>query len=122
LAHYIETFHLAEEYFQEIIDGMEMDLDRVQYENFQELSLYCYRAASVVGLLSIEIFGYCNRNTQKYAVDLGMAFQLTNILRDVREDAARGRIYIPAKEMQEFGVHPDAFTKSQTAPALRNLF
>ncbi|HEX7026133.1 MAG TPA: presqualene diphosphate synthase HpnD, partial [Gammaproteobacteria bacterium] len=122
LAHYIDVFQLVEEYFQEIIDGMEMDLDRLQYENFQELSLYCYRAASVVGLLSIEIFGYRNRNTQKYAVDLGMAFQLTNILRDIREDAARGRIYVPSDEMREFGISPEAFTKSQTTPALRNLF
>lgn len=122
LAHFIDTFHLAEEYFQEIIDGMEMDLDRLRYENFQELSLYCYRAASVVGLLSIEIFGYRNRQTRNYATDLGMAFQLTNILRDVREDADRGRVYIPAEEMREFGVSPDALTKNQTTPSLRNLF
>lgn len=122
LVRYVDTFQLAEEYFQEIIDGMEMDLDRLQYENFQELSLYCYRAASVVGLLSIEIFGYNNRETRKYAVDLGMAFQLTNILRDVREDAERGRIYIPAQEMQEFGVSPELLTKGLTTPALRNLF
>lgn len=122
LAQYIDTFRLAEEYFQEIIDGMEMDLDRLRYENFQELGLYCYRAASVVGLLSIEIFGYGDRQTQKYAVDLGMAFQLTNILRDVREDAERGRIYIPNDEMHEFGVSPDTFTKSRTTPSLCNLF
>lgn len=122
LACYIKPFQLAEEYFQEIIDGMEMDLDRLRYENFQELSLYCYRAASVVGLLSIEIFGYRDRHTQKYAVDLGMAFQLTNILRDVREDAERGRLYIPSDELHEFGVTRDALIKGETTPALRNLF
>jgi phytoene synthase len=83
---------------------MEMDLDRVEYENFAQLSLYCYRAASVVGLLAVEIFGYRDRRTLKYAHDLGMAFQLTNILRDVREDAQRGRCYLPADEMIEHGV------------------
>ena len=122
LSPHIDTYRLDEEYFQEIIDGMEMDLNNQSYQTFKELSLYCYRAASVVGLLSIEIFGYRNRQTQKYAHDLGMAFQLTNILRDVREDAERGRIYIPLAEMEEFGVGPDAFTKGHTPQAAINLF
>lgn len=117
-----KEFNLAAEYFQEIIDGMEMDLQQSQYPDFKSLSLYCYRAASVVGLLSVEIFGYTDRNTLKYAHDLGMAFQLTNILRDVREDAERGRIYIPADELEKFGVNSSAFTKGKTTPALQNLF
>lgn len=100
----INEFELPEEQFQEIIDGMEMDLEHTRYETFADLSLYCYRVASVVGLLSAEIFGYSNRQTTKYAHDLGMAFQLTNIIRDVREDAMRGRIYIPIEDLKRFSV------------------
>lgn len=122
LAQYIEPFNLVEEYFQEIIDGMEMDLDNAQYPDFSALSLYCYRAASVVGLLSVEIFGYENRDTLKYAHDLGMAFQLTNILRDVREDAERNRIYIPQDEMAQFGVSVDLLKQNKTTTSLQNLF
>lgn len=100
----LADFNLAEEHFLEIIDGMEMDLDKMHYENFSQLSLYCYRVASVVGLMAAEIFGYQDRRTLKYAHDLGIAFQLTNILRDVREDALRGRCYLPADEMAQHGV------------------
>lgn len=100
----IFAFQLSEELFLEIIDGMEMDCDRNRYASFKELQLYCYRVASVVGLLSATIFGYSHRNTLKYAHDLGMAFQLTNIIRDVGEDARRDRIYIPLDDLQQFGV------------------
>ncbi len=100
----LSDFNLPEEHFLEIIDGMEMDLDKVRYENFAQLSLYCYRVASVVGLMAAEIFGYRDRQTLKYAHNLGMAFQLTNILRDVKEDALRGRCYLPADEMMQYGV------------------
>lgn len=100
----IARYNLPQEYFLEIIDGMEMDLDYNAYRTFKELSLYCYRAASVVGLMAAEIFGYEDRHTLKYAHDLGMAFQLTNILRDVGEDAQRGRVYLPEEDMQRFGV------------------
>jgi phytoene synthase len=97
-------FKLPQEHLLEIIDGMEMDLDQPRYADFKSLQLYCYRVASVVGLLSAEIFGYSDRQTQKYAHDLGIAFQLTNIIRDVGEDARRNRIYLPMDEMQQFGV------------------
>ena len=100
----IREFNMDEEHFLEIIDGMEMDLDQHRYADFKQLQLYCYRVASVVGLLSVQIFGYTNRNTLKYAHDLGMAFQLTNILRDVGEDARRGRIYIPLDEIKKVGL------------------
>jgi phytoene synthase len=103
----IERYNLPEEHFLEIIDGMEMDLDQHRYPTFKALSLYCYRAACVVGLLAAEIFGYENHNTQKYAYNLGMALQLTNILRDVKEDAARDRIYLPQDELQRFNVRED---------------
>jgi phytoene synthase len=97
-------FNLPEEQLQEIIDGMEMDLQQSRYLDFKALALYCYRVASVVGLLAAEIFGYQDRKTQKYAHDLGLAFQLTNIIRDVGEDARMGRIYLPIDELQRFEV------------------
>ena len=100
----IHAYKMDEEHFLEIIDGMEMDLDQNRYTDFKQLQLYCYRVASVVGLLSVQIFGYNNRNTLKYAHDLGMAFQLTNIVRDIGEDARRGRIYIPLDEIKKAGL------------------
>jgi phytoene synthase len=100
----VNQFNLAQEHFLEIIDGMEMDLNLPRYQDFKSLQLYCYRVASVVGLLSVEIFGYTDRQTLKYAHDLGIAFQLTNIIRDVGEDARRNRIYLPLDEMLQFGV------------------
>lgn len=117
----LDDFNLAEEYLLEIIDGMEMDLDIHQYPSFQDLSLYCYRAASVVGLLSAEIFGFNNRNTLKYAHDLGMAFQLTNILRDVREDAERGRVYLPQDELEKFSVTQQDLLQPVTSDKVRAL-
>ncbi len=97
-------YNVAQEHLTEIIDGMEMDLQQTRYLDFTALSLYCYRVASVVGLLAAEIFGYQDRQTLKYAHDLGMAFQLTNIIRDVGEDARRGRVYLPLDELKRFDV------------------
>ena len=99
-----EHFNLPVEYFNEIIDGMAMDLEYSRYPDFKSLSLYCYRVAGVVGLLSAEIFGYSDRKTLRYATELGTALQLTNIIRDVGEDARRGRIYLPVDELQQFNV------------------
>jgi len=103
----IQNFSLRFELFDDLIKGCEMDLDTHRYGHFDQLDLYCYRVASVVGLLSIEIFGYRNPATRDYAVYLGKALQLTNILRDVKTDAARGRIYLPLDELNRFGVAPD---------------
>ena len=103
----LQKFSLPQEQLQEIIDGMEMDLEQASYADFKALHLYCYRVASVVGLLAAEIFGYQDRQTLKYAHDLGLAFQLTNIIRDVGEDARRGRIYLPQDELRRFGVTDD---------------
>ena len=100
----IQRFNLPFPLFDELIKGCEMDLDRLRYENTDQLDLYCYRVASVVGLLSIEIFGYKNPACHDYALYLGKALQLTNILRDVKNDAARGRIYLPLSEMRKFNV------------------
>ena len=120
LAAVLSEVNLPAEQLLEIIDGMEMDLRLARYPDFRTLNLYCYRVASVVGLLAAEIFGYTDRRTQKYAHDLGLAFQLTNIIRDVGDDARRGRIYLPQDELARFGVseahiltrrHSDRFTE-----------
>ncbi len=113
--------NLPREYFQEIIDGMEMDLERTRYESFSDLALYCHRVAGVVGLLSAEIFGYRDRHTLKYAETLGTAFQLTNILRDVREDAERGRIYLPLDELFEHRVNPHDLLRLEPGEGMRGL-
>ncbi|MGM0412757.1 MAG: presqualene diphosphate synthase HpnD [Pseudomonadota bacterium] len=122
LAPWLERFDLPREHFQEIIDGMEMDLDIHDYPDFRTLSLYCYRVAAVVGLMAAEIFGYQNRQTRQYANDLGMAFQLTNILRDVHEDAQRGRIYLPAEDREAYGVSREDLLMARETDAMRALF
>jgi len=117
----LQQYNLPAEYFQEIIDGMAMDLDQQRYESFNELALYCHRVAGVVGLLSAEIFGYQQRETLKYAEALGTAFQLTNIIRDVREDAERGRIYLPLDELLEYHINPHDMLKGQADERLYAL-
>lgn len=118
----IKDFDLSQEHFIEVIDGMEMDLDYNAYPTFKELSLYCHRVASVVGLMSAEIFGYEDRKTLKYAHALGMAFQLTNILRDVHEDSVRGRLYIPLDELDRFGVSTEELMGNKTTENIKALF
>ncbi len=100
----IAQYHLPFHDFDDLIRGVEMDLDIMRYQTYEDLEKYCYRVASVVGLLSIEIFGYKNPNCRNYAINLGHALQLTNILRDVRDDAERGRIYLPLAELEKFKV------------------
>ncbi|PKO50315.1 MAG: squalene synthase HpnD [Betaproteobacteria bacterium HGW-Betaproteobacteria-20] len=117
----IKTYNLAAEHFIEIIDGMEMDLNFNRYEDFKQLQLYCYRVASVVGLLSAQIFGFNNRKTMKFAHDLGMAFQLTNITRDVGEDARRNRIYLPLDELEKFNVTEEDILHSRESEAVKQL-
>jgi phytoene synthase len=117
----IKEFDLPQEQFLEIIDGMEMDLVQNRYASFKELALYCYRVASVVGLLAAEIFGYRDRHTLKYAHDLGIAFQLTNIVRDVYEDAQRNRIYLPLDELQQFGVQEKDILQKKESPEFHDL-
>ncbi len=117
----VDRYNLPEEYFLEILDGMAMDLEQTAYTSFKDLALYCYRAAGVVGLLSAEIFGYEDRRTLKYAHTLGTALQLTNIIRDVREDARRGRIYLPQDELAHFGVEPEDLLQPVTTDRVRAL-
>lgn len=117
----IPQFGLAKEHFLEIIDGMEMDLKYNRYADFKQLQLYCYRVASVVGLLSAQIFGFKNRGTLKFAHDLGMAFQLTNITRDVGEDARRGRIYLPLDELRKANVSEQDILSHRKSPEVKAL-
>jgi len=104
LAEVAPRYNLSEERLNEIIDGMQMDLERNRYPGFDTLRVYCHRVAGVVGLLSAEIFGYGDPRTLEYAANLGLAFQLTNIIRDVGEDARRDRIYLPLDELASHGV------------------
>ena len=104
LADSARRFKIPRELFEEIINGVEMDLSRKRYQTWEELRPYCYRVASALGLICIEIFGYSNPSAKLYAENLGLALQLTNILRDVREDAERGRIYLPLEDLARFNV------------------
>jgi phytoene synthase len=121
LADNVGRFHIPRRYFEEVIDGVEMDLTRHRYQSFDELELYCRRVASAVGLICIEIFGYRNPATRIYAENLGLALQLTNILRDVGEDAARGRIYVPLEDLARFGVAEQEILEGAYSERFRSL-
>jgi phytoene synthase len=101
---HLAPYKLEEQHLQAIIDGMEMDLDQSRYLDYPGLRKYCWHVAGVVGILSASIFGVTNPRTLEYAEKLGLAFQLTNIIRDVGDDARKGRIYLPVNELQQFGV------------------
>jgi phytoene synthase len=101
---HLATYNLQQQHLQAIIDGMEMDLDQTRYLDYANLQRYCWHVAGVVGILSASIFGVTNPRTLEYAAKLGLAFQLTNIIRDVGEDARKGRIYLPVNELQQFNV------------------
>jgi phytoene synthase len=104
LAPHLRSFGLEEKNMQDIISGMEMDLTQTRYLDWKGLERYCYHVAGVVGLLAARIFGYTEPRTLEYAKSLGIAFQLTNIIRDVGEDARKNRIYLPMDDLQKFGV------------------
>ena len=115
LADAADRYSIPEDYFQEIILGVESDLVKTRYQNFDELRQYCYRVASVVGLVCLQIFQYRDDAAREYAVDLGLAMQLTNIMRDVKEDWSMGRVYLPQDEMARFG-----YTEEQLEAGVRN--
>ena len=115
-------FGIPWEHFDEIVAGVEMDLDVTRYESFDDLREYCYKVASVVGLVSIRIFGHDEHpEVETYAIDLGLAMQLTNILRDIKEDAGRDRVYIPQDELRRFGVSETDLTNSVMNGPFRDL-
>jgi 15-cis-phytoene synthase len=102
LAAHVRQLHIPEEYLQELVTGMEMDLTHTRYATFDNLYPYCYRVASIVGLICLKVFGTQDPRAQEYAINLGVAFQLTNILRDVGADADRQRIYLPQEDLARF--------------------
>ena len=117
----VAAFGLQQEHFQTIIDGMTMDLDYSRYPDFAALERYCHCVAGVVGLMSAEIFGYQQSATRAYARDLGVAFQLTNVIRDVGEDARRGRIYLPQNELERHGVSTEDILARRITAAFAGL-
>jgi phytoene synthase len=117
----VAAFNLRQEHLQAVIDGMTMDLDQNRYRDFATLERYCDRVAGVVGLMSAEIFGYEQPATRDYARTLGIAFQLTNIIRDVGEDASRGRIYLPQDELARHGVTAADLFGRRVTPAFTAL-
>jgi phytoene synthase len=117
----VRQFPIPREALEEIIAGVEMDLDTTSYETFKDLYPYCYRVASAVGLCSIAIFGYTDPRAQDYAINLGVALQLTNILRDVQMDARIGRVYLPQEDLRRFGVSADDLRAGRYSPAFEAL-
>jgi phytoene synthase len=117
----VRRFNIPKEYFADLIAGAEMDLDVKRYESFENLYRYCYRVASCVGLSVIHIFGFSDEAAKQHAEWCGIAFQLTNILRDVREDAQMGRIYLPLEDLRRFGVTEEQILTAQPPPAFVDL-
>lgn len=117
----IEQYRLPFDLFDELIQGVEMDLDLKRYPDYAGLDLYCHRVASVVGLLSIEVFGYTQPRCRDYAVALGKALQLTNILRDVDQDGQRGRIYLPLSELERYEVPESDILEHRYSDRYRQL-
>ena len=116
-----KRYGIPRDYFHEIINGVEMDLVNSRYQNFEDLYQYCYRVASVVGLVCIEIFEYTDPKAREYATDMGIAMQLTNILRDIEEDCGRGRVYLPQDELEKFGVTEESLRAGEAGPEFRAM-
>ena len=112
----LSRYPIPKGYFEELIAGVEMDLTLTRYRTFADLTRYCYRVASVVGLICIEIFGYRREATKEYAINLGLALQLTNILRDLKTDGRRGRIYLPQEDLERFGYSEDDLLHCRYTP------
>jgi len=121
LAHHVKQLSIPKAYFAELIKGVEMDLTTPRYQTFDELSVYCYRVASVVGLICLHVFGPTLPHAHDYAVDLGMAFQLTNILRDLGTDAEQGRVYLPQEDLARFGYLEEDLLQRRDSPQLQEL-
>ncbi len=118
---HLMRFHIPRAYLEELLSGVEMDLTQLRYSTFEELRRYCYRVASVVGLICLRIFGDQEERGRAYAENLGLALQLTNILRDLGSDLARGRIYLPREDLQAFGYPEEALARNERNGAFREL-
>jgi len=118
---YITTFSLSRQPFDDLVDGVEMDLHNARYDTFDELIGYCRRVASAVGVMCIEIFGCRDSRSREYAYNLGLALQVTNIIRDIAADLTQGRIYIPREDLEKFGVTEQDLAAGVMTGALRSL-
>jgi phytoene synthase len=121
LAPFIEQFHWEQRWFEEILQGMQMDLMSTQYATFDDLKVYCYHVAGVVGILSAHVFGFKDPKTILYAKNLGIALQLVNIIRDLGEDLHRGRMYLPQSDLAQFGINPEELLDKKESAALSQL-
>ncbi len=121
LHHAVETYAIPPEYLEAVLDGVEMDLQPVNYATFGDLQLYCYRVASAVGLACIHVWGFKDGHARAHAESAGLAFQLTNILRDLGEDAERGRVYLPREDLERFGYDEEALRRGQRDERFRAL-
>ncbi|MEO8677711.1 MAG: squalene/phytoene synthase family protein, partial [Vicinamibacterales bacterium] len=121
LASVVAAFSLSRAPFDDLVDGVEMDLDRSRYQTFNELIEYCKRVASAVGLVCIEIFGCRDAGSRDYAINLGLALQITNIIRDVAVDLGNGRVYLPQADLAQFGVTEEALRAGQVTDPVRRL-
>ncbi len=121
LADVADRHDIPEEYFKQVIHGVESDLTKVRYQDFEELRRYCYQVASVVGLICLQIFGYKDDSAREHAIDLGLAMQLTNIARDIQEDLGLGRIYLPQDEIARFGYSEEALEAGIVNESFINL-
>ncbi len=121
LADHVRKLDIPQDYFQELITGMEMDLTIRRYATFEDLYPYCYRVASIVGLICLKVFGTTDPRAQNYAINLGMAFQLTNIIRDIGADAERDRIYVPQEDLAKFGCSEEQLLAKTYSPQFIQL-
>ena len=118
---FVREFTLPRQAFEDVIDGVEMDIDPPRYADFDHLFEYCRRVASAVGLICIEVFGYRDPATRTYALDLGIALQLTNIIRDVKGDLARGHVYLPLEDLKRFGCTDEDLRAGRLTDRVRDL-
>jgi len=121
LQQWIHTFHLPRQAFEDLVTGVEMDLTRRRYETFDALREYCWHVASTVGLIAVEIFGYRSPRTRDYAVELGLALQMTNIVRDISADLARDRVYLPQEDLRRFGCTEEMLRAGRVTSPVREL-
>ncbi|HEX6164871.1 MAG TPA: presqualene diphosphate synthase HpnD [Vicinamibacterales bacterium] len=117
----VKMFSMSRQPFDDLVDGVEMDLQRSRYDTFEELTGYCRRVASAVGMMCIEIFGCRDSRSREYAYNLGLALQITNIIRDVKADLTQGRVYLPQEDLAKFGVTEESLASGVMTSAIRNL-
>jgi phytoene synthase len=118
---YVATFSLSRQPFDDLVDGVEMDLHRTRYQTFDELIGYCRRVASAVGVMCIEVFGCRDSSSREYAFNLGLALQVTNIIRDIKADLKQGRVYLPQDDLARFGVTEEALAAGAVTEPVRSL-